>query len=114
MIPKINEPTKLSDFRPISLCNVLYKVISKILVSRLKSVLPTLVTEEHAAFIPERYINDNGIIAHEMLHSLQVKKYCAESFMAVKTDISKAYDRVEWRFLEEVIRQHEFSSHWIS
>ncbi|XP_010462981.1 PREDICTED: uncharacterized protein LOC104743622 [Camelina sativa] len=113
LIPKITEPKAMKDLRPISLCNVTYKIISKILTKRLKSVLPNVVSESQAAFIPGRYITDNVLIAHEVLHSLRVRKRCATSYMAVKTDISKAYDRIEWSFLEEVLIHKGFHTTWI-
>lgn len=103
----------MQDFRPISLCNVTYKIISKVLATRLKSIMSTVISENQAAFIPGRYITDNVLIAHEVLHSLRVRKRCANSYMAVKTDISKAYDRIEWDFLEAVLRKKGFHSRWI-
>ena len=99
MIPKNKCPQTLSEFRPIALCNVLYKIISKILVFRLKSSLDKIVSDSQAAFIPGRLINDNVIIAHELMHSLKSRKRVSHTYMVVKTDITKAYDRVDWNFL---------------
>lgn len=107
LIPKIDKPKTTKDFRPISLCNVLYKVISKILVHRLKPVLSSIVSENQAAFIPGRAITDNVLIAHEVLHSLRVRRRCSKAYMAVKTDISKAYDHIEQIFLENVLRKRD-------
>ena len=113
MIPKVTNPTTLSDYRSIALCNVLYKVISKCLVTRLKAHLNTIVSDSQAVFIPGRIINDNFMIAHEIMHSLKVRKSVTKSYMAVKTDVSKAYDRVEWDFLETTMRVFGFCDKWI-
>ena len=114
MIPKNKCPQTLSEFRPIALCNVLYKIISKILVFRLKSSLDKIVSDSQAAFIPGRLINDNVMIAHELMHSLKSRKRVSQTYMAVKTDITKAYDRVDWNFLESTLRAFGFAEKWIS
>ncbi|KAG7542900.1 Reverse transcriptase domain [Arabidopsis thaliana x Arabidopsis arenosa] len=113
MIPKINDPITLSDYRPIGLCNVLYKIISKCLVMRLKKHLDSIVSDSQAAFIPGRLITDSVMIAHEIMHSLKARKRVSQTYMAVKTDVSKAYDRVEWNFLETTMRLFGFSEKWI-
>ena len=114
MIPKITNPQTLSDYRPIALCNVQCKIISKCLVERLKSHLNDIVSDARAAFILGRLVNDNVMIAHEMMHSLKARKRVSQSYMAMMTDVSKAYDRVEWHFLETTMRLFGFSEHWIS
>lgn len=112
LIPKKLNANKLADFRPISLCNVAFKIITKILAKRLKRILPLLVSETQAAFIEGRVIQDNILVAHELLHALNSNNKCSEEFIAVKTDISKAYDRVEWPFLEMAMKTLGFSEHW--
>ncbi|CAA7038023.1 unnamed protein product [Microthlaspi erraticum] len=95
LIPKTGRPTRMTELRPISLCNVGYKIIFKVLCHRLKVLLPRLISETQSAFVPGRLISDNILIAQEMFHGLRTNKSCKGKFMAVKTEMSKAYDRVE-------------------
>lgn len=113
LIPKVYPPTGMSEFRPIAFCNVSYKIISKILVNRLKPHLSGIITENQSAFIPGKFITDNVVVAHEIFHSLKARKRQATSYMAVKTDITKAYDRLEWKFLEETMRHMGCDERWI-
>ena len=85
----------MTQFRPISLCNVLYKVISKILVSRLRNVIQCCISSTQSAFVPGRQILDNILVAHECIHFLNNKRTGREGYMAIKLDMFKAYDRVE-------------------
>nr|XP_027121394.1 uncharacterized protein LOC113738404 [Coffea arabica] len=105
-------PTSLKQFRPISLCTTLYKVIAKILANRLKSVLHCCICKNQSAFIPGRQILDNIMVSHEYMHYLKNKKQGKDGFMAVKLDMSKAYDRVEWSFLEAIMEKMGFDCKW--
>ena len=98
----------MSDFRPISLCNVIYKLISKVLANRLKLVLPNIISENQNVFLSERLITDNVLIAFELMHYLDHKKDAKDCFMAIKLDMSKAYDRVELGFIEQVMKKLGF------
>ncbi|XP_030479108.1 uncharacterized protein LOC115696343 [Cannabis sativa] len=100
--PKVQNPKRPSHFRPISLCNVVYKVISKIIANRIKPVLPRLICPTQAAFVPGRNIQDNNVIAQEIILSFNRKKG-REGLFAIKIDLMKAYDRMSWRFIDHII-----------
>ncbi|KAL1200003.1 putative mitochondrial protein [Cardamine amara subsp. amara] len=113
LLPKKPNPKKMADLRPISLCLVMYKIVSRVLCARLKKFLPEIVSETQGAFVAGRLISDNILLAHEMVHGLQTNPRCNEDFMALKTDMSKAYDRVEWSFLKELFIRLGFDRKWI-
>ncbi|KAG7534390.1 Ribonuclease H-like superfamily [Arabidopsis thaliana x Arabidopsis arenosa] len=113
LIPKTDRPRKMTEFRPISLCNVGYKVISKVLSLRLKKLLPDLISETQSAFVAGRLITDNILIAQENFHALRTNPACRKKFMAIKTDMSKAYDRVEWSFLRALMLKMGFAQRWV-
>lgn len=113
LIPKIVGAKKVADYRPIALCNVFFKIISKMLALRLKPVLHTIISENQSAFLPGRAIADNILITHEVLQFLKTSKAEKRCTMAVKTDMSKAYDRVEWRFIERVLQRLGFHAKWV-
>uniref|UniRef100_A0A803PLQ3 Reverse transcriptase domain-containing protein n=1 Tax=Cannabis sativa TaxID=3483 RepID=A0A803PLQ3_CANSA len=93
---------------PNALCNLLYKVYFKVLVNRLKTILPLVISENQSAFIPGRLITDNIMISFEVMHYLKWKGVGKEGYMALKLDMSKAYDCVEWYFLCNMMRKMGF------
>jgi hypothetical protein len=113
LIPKIKNPSRIIEYRPISLCNVFYKLIAKVLANRLKKVLPHIISTNQSAFVPGRLITDNVLVAFEALQTMDVWMKGKLGYMALKLDMSKAYDRVEWNFLEVVMIKIGFARRWV-
>jgi hypothetical protein len=112
MIPKVDNPDKVAQCRPISLCIVVYKVISKLLSNRLKVILPDIISHHQSAFVPSRMITDNILLAYECIHSMKKKKG-KRGLCAMNLDMHKAYDRVEWCFLEKIMIKLGFDRRWV-
>ncbi|XP_071903090.1 uncharacterized protein [Coffea arabica] len=113
LIPKVDCPSEIKQFRPISLCQVVYKALAKIRVNRLKPFLSKCISKNQSAFVPDGQIIDNVILSHELLHFLKNKRQGRAGMMAVKLNMSKAYDRVEWDFLKMIMERMGFCSKWI-
>ncbi|XP_019166879.1 PREDICTED: uncharacterized protein LOC109162647 [Ipomoea nil] len=103
LIPKKAAPELVTDLRPIALCNVVYKVMAKMIDNRMKPLLDGIVSESHSAFLPSRLISDNILIASEVGHYLRRKQLGQVGWAALKLDKAKAYDRMEWRFVERML-----------
>jgi hypothetical protein len=113
LIPKKKDLVSATEFRPISLCNVVYNIIAKVLANRLKVILPSIISPNQSAFLPGKLITDNILAAYETMHSMHSRMWSKVGFMGIKLDMSKAYDRVEWGFLEAVMTKLGFASRWI-
>lgn len=114
LIPKKDNACSLTDLRPIVLCNVLYKIMTKVLANRLKSVLPGLISEQQSVFVPVRCITDNVMVAFEVIHHMRGVRRDREGEVALKLDISKAYNRVNWDYLKGRMQALGFCSNWIN
>ena len=112
LVPKTNNPTKVTEYRPISLCNVVYKLASKTLANRLRKVLPSLISDTQSAFVHGRLITDNVLVTFETMHHISQKKKGKVGEVSLKLDMSKAYDRVEWIWLEKIMERMGFDVKW--
>ena len=99
LIPKINEPKHVFDYRPISLGNVVSRIVSKVL-----AILPNVISDSQSAFIPNQLITNYTIVAFEVLHMMRNKITGKKWQITIKLDISKAYNQVEWAFPWEIIK----------
>ncbi|XP_071692649.1 uncharacterized protein [Rutidosis leptorrhynchoides] len=106
LVPKVSVPQKVSDYRPIACCNVLYKCISKVIINRIKGVLDDIVDENQSAFIHGRQISDNILLTQELM--INYHKKTGPPKCAFKIDIQKAYDSVEWPFLKNCLLSFGF------
>nr|XP_027086510.1 uncharacterized protein LOC113708247 [Coffea arabica] len=111
LIPKVGHPQDFSQFRPISLCNFVNKLISRILADRLARILPRIISPQQSGFVRGRLISDNFLLAQELLSNIGRTSRNAD--VALKLDMSKAYDRVSWMFLTMVLRRFGFREQWI-
>jgi hypothetical protein len=112
LMPKKMQPTVPQDFRPISLCNVIYKLIAKTLADRLKPHLSNYIDHSQAAFIENMYISSNIVITQEIVHSFSLKSWKQHVFL-IKLDLAKAFDRLEWNFIESALTHLGLHRHFI-
>jgi len=100
LIAKGHKPTTPAKFRPIALCNVIYKIIKKVLANRLKPLLPILISSEQSVYVEGHQIMDNIVLTHEPIHSLKTKN---NPGMLIKLDMSKAFDYLNWQYMTHVL-----------
>ncbi|XP_038688673.1 uncharacterized protein LOC119987842 [Tripterygium wilfordii] len=112
LIPKVMVPEYVSQFRPISLCNLGYKLITKALTNRLQRVMPSIVSPNQSSFVPGRQITDNIIVYQEVLHSMG-KKRGGKGYMAIKIDLEKAYDMLSWDFIQDTLTEVGLDDIWV-
>eukprot|EP00253_Pinus_taeda_P016963 PITA_16963 len=110
LIPKEENSITPDKFRPIALCNILYKVISKVIANRLKPLLPMLISPEQSCYAEGRQIMDGIILTHEIIHSLKQSK---QAGMLLKVDLSKAFDKLSWSYIHHMLKAFGFCSTWV-
>lgn len=110
LIPKQDNGMTPDRFKPIALCNVVYKIISKIIANRLKPLLPTLVSVEKMGYVEGRQILNNIIQAHEVVHSLMSNR---QAGMIMQLDLEKANDVLNWTYIRKVLLDFGFDHNWV-
>ena len=111
LVPKVANPTYVKEFRPIACCTVLYKIIAKILISRMHSMIGEVVDLAQSGFMPGRNISDNILLATELIKGYTTKH--VSSRYVVKVDLKKAYNSIEWSFLASVMAELGFPTQFL-
>lgn len=106
-------PESVKDLRLVSFCNVLYKFFAKVLANRLKQTLPKMILEFQSAFVLGWAITDNILVAFKIIHSMKRKSIAKVGDLALKININKAYDRLDWGFLEQMMLKLGFKQKWV-
>lgn len=112
LVPETMDPKRMADYCPIACCNVMYKVISKILARRLKATLPTTIELNQCAFVQGRLLLENVLLATEVVKDYHKSNISSRS--AIKLDILKAFDSVRWSFIEAVLRSMNYASQFVT
>ena len=99
------------QFRPIALCNVIYKIITKVIANRLKPILPFVISKEQAGYVEGRQIMDSVILANEVVSSLKTTKTPG---MLIKLDLLQAFDKASWHYLRAILNSFGFDQDWVN
>jgi len=109
LIPKVQEATRIQQYRPICILNVSFKIFTKVITNRLNKVAQIVVSPMQTAFMPDRNIMEGVVVLHETIHELHTKK---QNGVIFKIDFEKSYDKVKWSFLQQTLRMKGFSPKW--
>ncbi|CAM8975760.1 unnamed protein product [Rhodiola kirilowii] len=112
LILKNNQASKPEDYRPISCCNITYKIVACLVAGRLKEVLPCIINQAQGAFVKDRSIVDNICLAQQLFNGYGRKNISER--LAWKIDLRKAYDTIDWKFLISMLNLLKFPSKFIS
>eukprot|EP00253_Pinus_taeda_P035588 PITA_35588 len=110
LIPKAEYSPSPDKYRPITLCNIIYKIVSKVIALRLKPLLSLIISLEQSGYVEGRQITDGIILTHEVIHSLKHKK---KPGMLLKIDVSKAFDSISWEYMQSILHAFGFAPAWV-
>jgi hypothetical protein len=108
LIPKEECVTNPKKFHPIALCNVIYKIITKFIALGIKPILPCIISREQLSYVEGRHIMDNVILVHEIIHSFKTNRTLG---ILIKHDISKAFDKLIWKYMHSILLSLGFSAY---
>lgn len=108
LLPKVKVPQTMTDLRPISLCIVMVRILSKVTTNRLKPCLSTIISDKHSAFVEIRLLTYNALIAFEINHYMKRRTQGSKGIAGMKLDVSKAYDHLEWNFIQSMMERFGF------
>ena len=109
LLPKKDNAVQIQQYRPICLLNVSFKIFTKVVANRETNVANKIIKPTQTTFLPGRYIMEGVVILHETIHELHSKE---QSGLILKIDFEKAYDKVNWSFLQQTLRMKGFSPLW--
>ena len=109
LVSKVEESNTPDKYRPIALCNVIYKLISKVVANRLKTLLPLLISSEQTGYVEGHQILDGVLLSHELIHSLKILK---KTGMIIKLDLSKEFDKLSWSYIKHTLLAFSFNATW--
>lgn len=113
LILKVKKLKQMSELPPICLCNVLMRIVSKVLANRIKSCLNLLISDKQSAFIEGRLLTDNALLTYKINHCIKRRTHGKNGIAGLKLDISKAYDRLKWRYIKGMLDKFVFNNVWI-